>query len=135
MPAKKINIAEAGATGAAAQAGTLVQCFAETLACLVIVNLVRNGIEASPEGDTVTIGLFLSPSGRPILDVADNGSGIPLAKRQHIFDPFFTTKKEGTGLGLPIVKKIVEAHGWSLQILDNGSGGTIFRINLGEPPK
>ena len=98
----------------------------------VIVNLVRNAIEASPEGDTVTISLSCSPSGSLVLDVADNGSGIPLAKRQNIFNPFFTTKKEGTGLGLPIVKKIVEAHGWSLQILDNSSGGTIFRINLQE---
>lgn len=96
----------------------------------VIVNLVRNAIEASPDGDTVTITLSLSSPGNLILDVADNGSGIPLAKRQQVFDPFFTTKKEGTGLGLPIVKKIVDAHGWSLQILDNGSGGTIFRISL-----
>lgn len=101
----------------------------------VIVNLVRNAIEASPEGDTVTITLSLSPSGSLTFDVADNGSGIPLAKRQQIFDPFFTTKKEGTGLGLPIVKKIVEAHGGSLQTLDNDSGGTIFRIYLKESNK
>lgn len=98
----------------------------------VIVNLVRNAIEASPEGDTVTISLSSSPSGDIVLDVADNGSGIPLAKRQNIFNPFFTTKKEGTGLGLPIVKKIIEAHGWSLQILDNRNGGTIFRVTLQE---
>ena len=101
----------------------------------VIVNLVRNAIESSPEGDTVTITLSLSPAGDLVLDVADNGSGIPLAKRQHIFDPFFTTKKEGTGLGLPIVKKIVAAHGGILQILDNDSGGTIFRISLKESNK
>jgi signal transduction histidine kinase len=98
----------------------------------VIVNLVRNAVEASPEGDTVTITLPFSSPGNLILDVIDNGSGIPLTKRQQVFDPFFTTKKEGTGLGLPIVKKIVDAHGWSLQILDNSNGGTIFRVNLKE---
>lgn len=98
----------------------------------VIVNLVRNAIEVSPEGDTVIITFFLSSSGNLILDVADNGSGIPLANRQKVFDPFFTTKKEGTGLGLPIVKKIVEAHDGSLQILDRAGGGTIFRIELRE---
>ena len=98
----------------------------------VIVNLVRNAIEASSEGDTVIIALFLSPSGDIILDVADNGSGIPLTNRPKVFDPFFTTKKEGTGLGLPIVKKIVEAHDGSLQILDRVGGGTIFRIKFRE---
>jgi signal transduction histidine kinase len=97
----------------------------------VIVNLVLNAIEASPEGGTVVVTLSPSPEGCLVLDVADNGCGIPFAKKQEVFNPFFTTKKEGTGLGLPIVKKIVEAHGWSLQILDNDCGGTIFRIKLG----
>ncbi len=101
----------------------------------VIVNLVLNAIEASPEGDTVTITLSLTSSGNAILDVADNGSGIPLTNRQQVFHPFFTTKKEGTGLGLPIVKKIVEAHDGSLHILDSPSGGTIFRIKLRELPQ
>ncbi|TKB24606.1 hypothetical protein FCL47_17385 [Desulfopila sp. IMCC35006] len=98
----------------------------------VIVNLVLNAIEASPEGGTVTITLSLTSSGNAILDVTDNGSGIPFTKRQKLFAPFFTTKKEGTGLGLPIVHKIVMAHGWSLQIMDSATGGTIFRIKLRE---
>lgn len=54
----------------------------------------------------------------------------PFAEGQKVFDPFFGSKKEGTGLGLPIVRKIVEAHNWSLQILDNDDKGTIFRIIL-----
>ncbi len=97
----------------------------------VLVNLVRNAIEASAEQGTVAVILSRSPGGM-VLDVTDNGCGIPFAERQKVFDPFFTTKKEGTGLGLPIVKKIVEAHDWSLQILDNDGRGTIFRINLME---
>ncbi len=98
----------------------------------VIINLLQNAIEASSEGKSVMVTITFSSSGDVILDVADDGSGIPLAKRERVFDPFFSTKKEGTGLGLPIVKKIVDAHGWSLEILDNSSGGSIFRMNLTE---
>ncbi len=94
----------------------------------VIVNLGLNAIEASPQGGTVKMTLFQSRQDGLILDVTDNGCGIPFTKRQKVFNPFFTTKKEGTGLGLPIVRKIVMAHGWSLQIMDNAGGGTIFRI-------
>ena len=94
----------------------------------VIDNLVVNAIEASPEGGIVSVNLYQSNEGDPILDVTDNGCGISFEARHEVLNPFFTTKKEGTGLGLPIVKKIVDAHGWSLQILDNYSCGTIFRI-------
>ena len=94
----------------------------------VIGNLVANAIEASPEGGTVAVNLYQSSEGNPIIDVTDNGCGITMEERHEVLNPFFTTKKEGTGLGLPIVKKIVDAHGWSLQILNNYSCGTIFRI-------
>ncbi len=97
----------------------------------VITNLVLNAVEASAEGNRVEVTLSLTPAGM-ILDVADRGCGIPSADREKVFDPFFTTKKEGTGLGLPIVKKIIQAHGWSLQILEKGGCGTVFRINLME---
>lgn len=98
----------------------------------VIGNLVINAIEASPEEGIVTVNLYQSSDGDPILDVADNGCGITLEERHEVLNPFFTTKKEGTGLGLPIVKKIVDAHGWSLQILDNSSCGITFRIIMKE---
>lgn len=94
----------------------------------VIGNLVVNAIEASPEEGTVAVNLYQSDEGETILDVADNGCGITFDEMHEVLNPFFTTKKEGTGLGLPIVKKIIDAHGWSLQILDNYSCGTIFRI-------
>jgi len=98
----------------------------------VIVNLVVNAIEASPDKSTVAVTLSQTPEEGLIFDVADCGCGIPFKERQKVFNPFFTTKKEGTGLGLPIVKKIVEAHGWTLHILDNGEGGTIFRVDIKE---
>jgi len=54
-----------------------------------------------------------------IIDVSDHGCGIPLDKRESILAPFFSTKREGTGLGLPIAKKIVEAHGGHMEVADN----------------
>jgi signal transduction histidine kinase len=95
----------------------------------VFINLFTNAIQASPEGTTVVIryrsrGAFL------ILDVADCGCGIPPEKRRDIFVPFFTTKKEGTGLGLPIVGKIIEAHKGHVEVLSNVCGGITFRILL-----
>jgi two-component system sporulation sensor kinase A len=72
---------------------------------------------------------------RMVIDVRDLGSGIAEDRKELIFSPFFTTKKEGTGLGLPIVKKIAEAHDGSLEILDNSDRGVTFRLILPFPQK
>lgn len=95
----------------------------------VIVNLAMNAVEASPEGEKVIIRTS-NATHELIIDVVDCGSGISLDHGTEVFDPFFTTKKEGTGLGLPIVQKIMEAHGGSLEVLDNSPIGTIFRVIL-----
>ena len=95
----------------------------------VIINLALNAVEASPEGGIVTMRTSNTTHGL-IIDVVDCGNGISLDHREEVFDPFFTTKKEGTGLGLPIVKKIMEAHEGSLKILDNSPKGIIFRVML-----
>ena len=65
-----------------------------------------------------------------VVEIVDRGSGIASEIRKDIFLPFFTTRKEGTGLGLPIVKKIIEAHKGSLEVLDNPTKGATFRIRL-----
>jgi len=95
----------------------------------VLINLVMNAILASPEGETVTVATSRK-DGYVRLDVTDCGCGIPHEQKGRIFDPFFTTKKEGTGLGLPIAKKIVEAHEGYLQFLDNPEKGVTFRVLL-----
>lgn len=64
------------------------------------------------------------------LVVADTGVGIPFEVQEHIFEPFFTTKKEGSGLGLPTVHRIVESHGGMLQVESEEGRGTTFRICL-----
>jgi signal transduction histidine kinase len=95
----------------------------------VLINLVTNGIQASPEGETVTISSFAERK-KVVVAVADNGCGIPPDRKGEIFSPFFTTKKDGTGLGLAIVKKIVEAHKGQLEVQEGPRKGTTFRITL-----
>lgn len=92
-----------------------------------LLNLVNNAVEASPEEEVVTVRSLLGKEA-VILEVADRGPGIAKEKREEIFTPFVTTKKEGTGLGLPIVRKIAEAHGITVSVDENPGGGALFRL-------
>ena len=67
--------------------------------------------------------------GAVALRVTDNGPGIPAEIRDRVFDPFFTTKPGGTGLGLPIVHRAIEAHR-GVMLVDSGAGGTSFTVLL-----
>jgi signal transduction histidine kinase len=95
----------------------------------VILNLVDNAIEASPEGEAVVVRT-LHEGGKALFEVADRGSGIALEHRKEIFTPFFTTKKHGTGLGLAIVSTIVGAHGGEVRALQTEERGATFRVTL-----
>jgi two-component system nitrogen regulation sensor histidine kinase GlnL len=109
----------------------------------VFLNLVKNAAEAIPEeGGEITVttayqhGIRLQApgSGMPmqlplVVTVQDNGPGIPDDLRRHIFDPFVTNKPGGTGLGLPLVAKLVGDHGGVID-LDSKPRRTIFRIML-----
>ncbi len=99
----------------------------------VLVNLIINAIQATPEGKIVGVNLHQTRE-HVVFDVIDCGSGIPRDQRTRVFFPFFTTKKEGTGLGLPIVKKIVDAHKGRVEILDNPQAGVTFRVTLPSNP-
>ena len=92
-----------------------------------LINLLINAIDASPEGETVTVCSYLRQK-RLIIEVTDNGSGIPIDKKEEIFLPFFTTKRDGTGLGLSITKKIVEAHQGYLEVLGHREKGVTFSL-------
>ncbi len=94
-----------------------------------LLNLAINAMHSSPRGETVIIHVHARRA-ELLLDVIDHGAGIDPEKRKDIFTPFFTTKKNGTGLGLPIVKKIVEAHNGWISIRDNPDGGLTFRVGL-----
>lgn len=94
-------------------------------------NLIRNALEAMPEGGTLTLKVSASASGDLIvLRVADSGVGISESHLGHIFDPFYTTKAHGTGLGLPLCQKIVEAHGGRISVESRPGSGTVFTVIL-----
>jgi two-component system, NtrC family, nitrogen regulation sensor histidine kinase NtrY len=99
---------------------------------LCLENLVRNAVEAlrvldGPQRVLVRLGLRRD---RALLEVHDTGPGVSAADRQRVFDPYFTTKADGTGLGLPIVKKVVLEHHGSIACEDSELGGAVFRIEL-----
>ena len=76
---------------------------------------------------TVTIAV---PDGQCRVSIADAGPGMPPDVREHAFEPFFTTKSRGTGLGLPLAKRIVDAHGGEIQIDTPPTGGTVVTLLL-----
>jgi two-component system nitrogen regulation sensor histidine kinase NtrY len=99
---------------------------------LCLENLVRNAVEAlrvleGPQRVLVRLG---QRRDRALLEVHDSGPGVSAADRQRIFDPYFTTKADGTGLGLPIVKKVVLEHHGSIVCEESELGGAVFRIEL-----
>ena len=97
----------------------------------VLVNLVRNAIDAVNEGGAVTIRVRRLPDHAEI-DVADDGVGIP-DPNAPIFDAFYTTKDRGTGLGLSIVQRIVSDHGGEVSFTSQ-PGSTVFTVRLPAKP-
>jgi two-component system sensor histidine kinase HydH len=94
-----------------------------------LANLLVNAIQASPQGSTVT--LKTRPTGHGVeIAVIDRGSGIAPELLEQVFNPFFTTKKDGVGLGLAIVSKIVDEHGGHLSVTSELGKGTHFLVDL-----
>jgi signal transduction histidine kinase len=94
-----------------------------------LVNLTRNAVEAAPVASEVAISARADGRGAA-LEVLDRGPGLSPEARANLFRPFFTTRAKGTGLGLALAKKVAEAHGGRLQLLDREGGGTVARIEL-----
>jgi signal transduction histidine kinase len=103
----------------------------------VVVNLVRNASQAilgaGREHGQVTVRLSAGDDEAWLLEVDDDGPGIPEDLRPVIFDPYVTTKGTGTGLGLAIVKKIIIEHGGTIDVAANPQGGARLRIRLPKP--
>ncbi len=85
----------------------------------VILNLLENAAQHSPEGETVELKLAYPGEGRVLIRVTDRGAGIPGDTMPEVFKPFFTTRARGSGLGLSIVKNIVETHGGTIELVNN----------------
>jgi PAS domain S-box-containing protein len=94
----------------------------------VVLNLVLNACQAS-NGQRVDIETSLAP-GACKIEVRDRGPGIAPDLLEKIFDPFFTTKSSGTGLGLPIVRRLMEVQGGSVRLRAREGGGTVAEVEL-----
>jgi two-component system sensor histidine kinase PilS (NtrC family) len=116
----------------------------------VLWNLILNAVQAMPEGGCIRISasreLEESQEGTPErrnevkgeadfveVTVADTGEGIAPEVLERIFDPFFTTKRDGSGLGLATVHRIVEANGGSLRVESRVGKGTVLRVRFPRP--
>jgi len=95
----------------------------------VLVNLVKNAVQAMTTGGTLTLQTGETSDGVWV-SVTDTGGGIPQEQINRIFEPFYTTKKKGSGLGLMIVQRIVRAHNGRIELESNVGRGTTFRIWL-----
>ena len=96
----------------------------------VVINLVRNAVQATAENGTITVIISANDS-RALLDITDNGCGIPPEQQDLIWQPFFTTKGEtGTGLGLDICRRIIEGHHGRISCRSEVGVGTTFTIEL-----
>jgi two-component system sensor histidine kinase FlrB len=94
-----------------------------------ILNLATNALQAATADLNLELLARRSDSGRAQIVVSDNGPGIPAHIRERIFEPFFTTRARGNGIGLSIVKSVVEAHCGSVQLAESTIGAT-FVIDL-----
>ncbi len=94
----------------------------------VLLNLLLNALEATPDGGEVRVSLS-RVGAWALLKVEDTGKGIPREYLDRIFDPFFTTKERGTGLGLALVYRMVEAHGGTVQV-ESDEKGARFTVRL-----
>ena len=99
-------------------------------------NIIENAVEAVPDRGTIKISstVVFSPgrkSRRTVeIEIEDNGRGIPEDKLEEIFKPYFTTKKDGSGIGLPIARRIIETHGGRIEVQSRMGAGTRFAVYL-----
>ena len=94
-----------------------------------VLNLATNALQASSCEMNLELLARRSAAGRAQIVVSDSGPGVPAAIRSRIFEPFFTTRARGNGIGLSIVKSVIEAHGGTISLADSDRGAT-FVIEL-----
>jgi len=124
---------EAAAKGVAVETALALNGATARLDCRqvhqALLNLVVNAFQAMPKGGTLRL-TARTTGGQLEVTVADTGPGIPPEHLDRIFEPYFTTKEEGTGLGLALTQRIVEAHGGTIAVDSAPGKGSTFRIGL-----
>ena len=102
----------------------------------LLLNLLLNAIHAVGEGGAIKVVVRepdrpgISDGGTLILEIHDDGPGVPEDVRERIFDPFFTTRGDGTGLGLAVCNRVVASHGGDIRVCDSDLGGACFVVQL-----
>jgi nitrogen fixation/metabolism regulation signal transduction histidine kinase len=98
----------------------------------VLINLLRNAWQATSSVDKalVTIKGRLNRRHNVVIEVADNGKGVPANVASKIFVPFFTTKEGGSGVGLALARQVMIAHGGFIRVGDNDAGGATFSLTF-----
>jgi len=97
----------------------------------IMVNLIKNGLQAMPDGGKITITCrekTVDRQPKAVIDIADSGKGIPEDMREKIFNPFYTTKSSGIGLGLSIVHKILDQHNATIEVASSAGKGATFSL-------
>jgi len=101
----------------------------EQLLRQVLFNLILNASQAVGENGRIQFSIGNAGKSEAVIEVRDDGPGVPPENRLEIFKPYFTTHQKGTGLGLAIVQQIVFAHGWEIECVANEPRGAVFRIS------
>jgi two-component system, NtrC family, sensor histidine kinase HydH len=94
-----------------------------------LANLLRNALQATPNGEPATVAVSRE-EGRLVFAVRDRGEGLDEADREKIFEPFYTTRVRGTGLGLPVARRIVILHRGAIEAITHPEGGAVFRVTI-----
>lgn len=133
-----VEVVEVARRGPSADAGVQVRLEAEEPARThadpaqvrqVLWNLLKNAVQFSPRGSEVVVRVRRA-EGRAEIEVEDRGEGIAEEDRAHVFDMFFTKRRHGVGLGLALVKQIVDAHGGRVEVESREGEGATFRVRI-----
>ena len=108
------------------------ECDAEQMT-QVFLNLLMNALQVLPEHGRIAV-TSRSETRKIIIEIADDGPGIPEEERAKIFDSFFHKREGGIGLGLAVVQQIVSAHGGDITVSESQWGGALFRISIPREP-
>lgn len=101
------------------------------LITLALINLIRNALQATTDNPAPVIKVEAGrESNSSFIQVTDNGEGIPQDRLDDIFTPFYSTKKEGSGIGLPLSRRIMQLHGGELIVNSEPGKGTVFRMTF-----
>lgn len=98
----------------------------------ILINLIQNAEHAvdNVAGPEVILSAHISKRGHVVIEVADNGAGIPDSVGAKVFVPFYTTRRDGSGVGLALSRQIMTAHHGSISYSSGQNGGTTFRLTF-----